>query len=512
MYVSLNISNTSIRILSLKGRKVKKWGGLALEEGLVLDGLVLNPQAVGEAIVSLFKKVNLPKENVIISLAGMSFTYRFVDLPVMKPASVEEAITRVAKKEISMPLEELYLSWQPLPSHGQEQSYFLLGVARNIVDAMVETLNIAGITPYLMDLRPLALARAANRGDAIVVNMDDDCFDIVFIADGLPRVIHSISPRGDGATLEDNIQRVIDGLNKTVVFYQSSHPESRPGPETPLLLTGELTEEAIRNGLLQSGIEYSIERLNPPVDYPPDFSVDPYTVNIGLALKKTPLKTASQGDVSRFTDININLLDGKYRKKKAPPLPFRRILLGILLALAVIALFPLYQARSQVTAENADLQTELDGINRELNLANLIAEETALTRENIDKITAATEALQEANRGILVTRGDFTGNLNMVTEVLPPGTRFTSIDIDSQAISVKGDTDSVFTAVDYATALENTGVFQEVRIVRLDEAINDIPEISENETMQAEAGSVAFDIIIDKEIPEVISGNLEDTP
>lgn len=512
MYVSLNISNTSIRILSLKGRKVKKWGGLALEEGLVRDGLILNPQAVGEAIISLFKKVNIPKENVITSLAGMSFTYRFIDLPVMKPALVEEAITRVAKKEISMPLEELYLSWQSLPSHGQEQSYFLLGVARNIIDAMVETLNTAGIAPYLMDLRPLALGRAANRGDAIVVNMDDDCFDIVFIANGLPRVIHSISPRGDGATLEDNIQRVIDGLNKTVAFYQSSHPESRPGPETSLLLTGELTEEVIRNGLLQSEIEYSIERLNPPVDCPADISVDPYTVNIGLALKKTPLKTASKGDISRFSDININLLDGKYRKKKAPPVPFRRILLGILLAIIVMALFPLYQTRSQVTAENAALQTELDGINRELNLANLIAEETALTRETIGVITAGTEALQEVNRGILITRGDFTGNLNMVTEVLPPDTRFSSIDIDNQVISVNGDADSVFRVVDYATALENTEVFQEVRIIRLDDAVTDILETSENETIQAESGSVVFNIIIDKEIPEVLSGNMEITP
>ena len=36
----------------------------------------------------------------------------------MKPSLVEEAILRAARKEISLPLDELYLSWQPIPGTG----------------------------------------------------------------------------------------------------------------------------------------------------------------------------------------------------------------------------------------------------------------------------------------------------------------------------------------------------------------------------------------------------------
>ncbi|MCK4274719.1 MAG: hypothetical protein KAW90_07475, partial [Dehalococcoidales bacterium] len=86
MYVALNISNSSIQVLSLKGRQVKRWGSTELAGGLVRDGLVLQPQAVGEAIDALFKSTKIPRENVIISLAGLSFTYRFLSLPRMKPA------------------------------------------------------------------------------------------------------------------------------------------------------------------------------------------------------------------------------------------------------------------------------------------------------------------------------------------------------------------------------------------------------------------------------------------
>jgi len=482
MYVALNISNGNIQVLSLKGRQVEKWGNLALTDGLVKDGLILQPQAVAEAIDSLFKSTKIPRENVIVSLAGLSFTYRFLSLPRMKPALLEEAILRAARKEISLPLDELYLSWHPLPDKGEEQEFFVLGVPRNLVDTVLQTLSSAGAEPYLMDLRPLALARVANRGDAIVVNLEPDCFDIVFIANGIPRVIHTISPRSERATLEDNIRRLADELSKTAAFYQSSQPESQLGPATPLLLTGELSAEAPASGLLQAEVEYSVESLAPPLEFPPELPVEAYTASIGLALKKTPLKSAVKGEETRFHDININILSGKYRKKKAKPLPAGYILLGVFLTIAVIFLYPLYQSRSRLTADNAELQTELISIDRQVNLASLIAEETALKEAAIQEILESTEALNIANRSVLGNRGDYTSNIQLINGALPPGMSFTSIEIDDNRITARGEADSVFTVINYAQALEATNTFSEVRITVLDEDASIASEAEEVET------------------------------
>lgn len=498
MYVALNISNSGIQVLSLKGRQVKKWGNLALAEGLVRDSLILQPQVVGEAIDALFKSTRIPRENVIVSLAGLSFTYRFLSLPRMKPALLEEAILRAARKEISLPLDELYLSWQVLPGKGEEQDFFILGVPRNLVDVVLQTLTIAGAEPYMMDLRPLALARAANRGDAIVVNLQPDCFDIVFIASGIPKVIHTISPGSEGATLEDNIRRLADELSKTVAFYQSSHPESQLSPSTPLLLTGELAAEAPATGLLQAEIEYPVEPLVPPVEFPPELPVAAYAASIGLALKKTPQKAAAKVEEIRFHDININILSGKYRKSKAQRLPAGYILLGIFLAIAVVALFPLYQSLARLDAENAGLQAGLRSVSRQVNLASLIAEETTIKEETIQEIIASTATLKAANQSIFGNRGSFTSNLQNVTEVLPPGTYFTSIEIDNNRITVRGETDSVFTVIDYATALEAIRTFPEVRITELDEVSLTTPEADDTETTGGEASVITFEIIVKK--------------
>jgi Tfp pilus assembly protein PilN len=498
MYVALNISSHNIKVLSLKGRQVKKWASADLTGGLVRDGLILQPQAVGEAINSLFKSTGIPRDNVITSIAGLSFTYRFINLPRMKPSLLEEAILRAAKKEISLPIDELYVSWQPIPGKGDEQSFFVLGVPRNMVDATVQTLKIASVEPYLMDLRPLALARMANRSDAIVVNMDADCFDIVFIANGLPTVIHTISPRSEGATLEDNIHRLADELTKTAAFYQSNHPETQFSPSTPLLLTGDLAVEAPTSGLLQSEIEYPIEPLIPPVEFPDSLPIASYTASIGLALKKTLLKPSARGEDARFYDININILAGKYRKPKAKPIPLRNILFVIFMVAAIGLLFPLYQARTQLNADNKLLETDLSNVDRELNLATLVNEETVQTEYSIFDILDTTEAIKAANLSILDTRGDFNTGLQLVTELLPPNTSFTSIEILKDAITIKGETDRVFTVVDYVAALESKGIFTNVRITQLDEGLI----ISSGDgiigTTASQVTGVTFEILIQK--------------
>lgn len=498
MYVALNISNSNIQVLSLKGKQVKKWGNFPLAEGLVRDGLVLQPQAVAEAVETLFKTNKISRENVVVSLAGMSFTYRFLNLPRLKPALVEEALLRAAKKEISLPLDELYLSWHPVPCKGDEQEYFVLGVPRNPVDTILQTLSLAGIEPSMMELRPLALARTAGRSDAIVVNMQPDCFDIVFIAGGIPRVIHTISPRSEGATLEDNVRRLADELSKTAAFYQSSHPETQLGADIPLLVTGELSAEAPTRKLLQDEVEYAVETLVPPAEFPSELPIEAFTASIGLALKKTPPKPAGKGEEVRFHDININILAARHRKKKGKPLPAGYILLGILLAAAVIALYPLYQTRSRLTEDNAALKTALNGIERQINLAVLIDEQTTVTEDYLARLIGETEVLDAANRSILDNRGEYSGNLQVLNEALPAGVLFTSVEIDDISITVRGETDSVFTIVKYAQALEAAGAFPEVRVALLDEDASITSEVEETEAVQEGEKVIIFEITLDK--------------
>lgn len=483
MYVTLNITATSIRLLSVKGRQVERWGSVPLAPGLVRDGVILQPKAVGKTISALFKSTKVPKQRVITSLTGLSFTYRILSLPRTKSALLEEAIQRSARREIPLPLEELYLSWQAINGKHDELDYFVLGVPRNPVDAVVQTLSEAGVSPYIVKLKPLALARAANRGDALIVDLEPDCFDVILVAGGIPSVIHTIAPRGEGANLEDNIHRLTDELAKTVKFYNNSHPETPLSPETPLLLTGELAS-ATTGKLIQAEIEYPVEPLVPPLEFPPALPIAPFATNMGLALQRVPPKTVAKGEANGFHDINLNILSDKYRAK-AHPLSRRQILLTLAITIAIGLLLGLYQLRSQAGAESLRLQTAFSAASQELHEARLALNEATQIEETIDEMTADTEALKEEHQYILGQRGELATNLELVTGALPAASYFTSIQIGNDQITIEGETDIASKVISYAQALEALG-FTEVRIAN----------ISEMET--AETTTISFTIVMSK--------------
>ncbi|MFC1870030.1 pilus assembly protein PilM [Chloroflexota bacterium] len=490
-YVTLNISASTIRLLSVKGQQINAWKSTSLPPGLVKDGLITKPKVVGTVIGSLLKAAKVTNEQVIISLAGLPFTYRFINLPRMNHDSQREAIERAARKEMQLPLEELYLSWDAVASSRDQQDFFILGIPRNIVDAAVETLEEAGIKAYIMDIKPLALARAANQGDAIIVDLEPDCFDITIVANGRVSTMHTAVPRGEGSIVEYNIQRLSDELSKTVQFYNDNHPQSPLDLTTPLLLTGGLATEAGTTELIENATGYKVEPLTPPFKLPHDLPLAEYATNIGLAMKAASLKPVSRRDRQYFQDINVNILSGRY-KAEASGVKLTSILLGIVLLIGIGLFYPVYAVRGQAALETIQLQTELTKIQQELRARLLAVKEANQIETTIAEIVGRTEIVKERNEIVLDRRSEFANDLELATSVLPGGATFTSAEMDSTLIIMEGKANSSFTVVSYATALEETGKFSEVRIARIDD----------NQIKTGNSGvvisGVSFRLIIDK--------------
>ena len=466
-YVTLNISSTSVRLLSVRGRQVRKWGSAPLPPGLVKDGLILRPKVVGAVIGALFKSTEVPRDRVVTSLTGLSFIYRIMSLPRMEADSQGEAIRRAARKEMPLPLEELYLSWQAIDGGQDELEFFVLGVPRNLIDALVQTLGEAGVKPYAIDLNPLALARAANRENAIIVALEPDCFDIVVVADGMPVIMHAITPKGERAGIEDNIRRLIDELSKTVEFYNSNHPQNPLSPDTPLLLTGELSTDAATEPML-AGLGYPVEFLAPPLELPSDLPAASFATNIGLALKKLPPKPVAKEGQALFRDINLNILAGE-RKPLISRLKLSYLLLSLVVVIGLGLLVPMNIARSQAHAETERLQTELTGVNQELDQALQALDSAGEIEATIDAILAEAATIKQEQQYLLSGSGDYAYNLKLVTNALPYEAYFNSIEADADRINVSGDAEGPFTVVAYAMALGALDRFSEVRIVSIDE-------------------------------------------
>jgi type IV pilus assembly protein PilM len=476
MLVALNIGSASIRLLAVQGKRVRTWGQVPLEPGLVQDGFILHPNAVAAAINGLFESLKINRSQVIVSLSGMSFTYRTLHLPITSQAIQEEAILRGAKKEIPVPIENLYLTWRQLGENNGEVSYFIVGAPRNLIDSLIQTLREAGVKPYMMDLRGLALARAANKTDAILLSLEADYFDIVVVANGRPATMHTAMPRGEGANIEDNMTRAVDELTKTIGFYNSSHPEEPLRPDTPLVLTGGLTVDPAAGQLIQAEIGYPIESLLSPIILPPDFPIDLYIANIGLALKKMRSKPTTKGEVYGYRDIDINLIPEKYRAETNRA-AFHRLLVPAMLVVAVGLMFPAYQVWDIAKVETARLDSQATIVNDELYRVRIGADNAAAIEETITQLSANLEVLRQQHQ-LLAHANNTSDNLEMITGAIAERGYLTSIDIEDNHITTCGQTFSIAAVIAYVTALEKLDYYSEVRIA--DISVGDTGDPSEN--------------------------------
>lgn len=284
--VTLNIEDTEVRLLIARGASVERWGSIALEAGVVSEGLIVDGSRLRLALDVLFSKHRARRHSVIVSLSGLRSVTRLVDIPRMKPSLVGSAIQQESKRDMPVPVETLYLHWQPIAATEGGQRFFVLGVPREFIDVNVATLRQCGIKLRSIDLKPLALTRAVNKGEAMVADVEAGSFDIVVVVGGVPAIMRSLVLR-QGLSLQERGSRLVEELSRTVRYYNSSDPGRTLGDTTSLYLTGRMGGETEVSGLIASRVEYRVEAPDPPFKCPPGFPLAEYMVNIGLALKRS---------------------------------------------------------------------------------------------------------------------------------------------------------------------------------------------------------------------------------
>ena len=453
MPITLDISAESLKLVSVNGNRVEKWGTAPLSPGMVRDGLILQPQAVGAAIDALFQNLKITKGGVIATITGLSVTYRMLRLPRVKPVLMTEAILRAAKKEIPLSLDEIYLSWRIIETTKEEIEVFLFGAPRNLIDAALQTFSIAGVKPLSIDLKSLALARTANRPDALVINFEPDCFDIVVVAEGLPTILHTVIPRVVGVNLEDNVKRLADELARTVEFYNITHAANPIKPTMPVLLAGTLANDPKTAELIQNNIEYRVEALTSTVKSPPDFPVISYAGNIGLALKGMKQAGASREDKTRFYDIDVDLMEGK-RRLETKRTPTRQLVIPVALMIAFVVMVLISFAKGQAHTEKVRLQGEVDALTRELQMTRTRADQAATTEATIKTLSTETVAFLQQEQQVLSKNVNDADILTWINVNLPVNMAFSDLEINLDKVTIQGQADSKADIVSYAEALK----------------------------------------------------------
>jgi hypothetical protein len=484
MPLTLDIGSKSIKVLLSKGNRVEKWGAMPVAAGFVKDGLILEPQALGTAIDDFLKSLQIPKSPTMVTVTGIPFTYRVLVLPRLKAPLMDEAILRTAKKELSLSLEDVYITWQVIGGNKEDVEIFVVGVRRDFVDAIVQTMEFAGTRPITIDLKVLSIARAVGLSNALVANLDADSFDIVVVTDGMPTVLHTAITRGETAIIEDNLKRFGDELSRTVDFNNIIHADHPILPATPLFISGQFASDPDIVKAIQGIVEFPVRVLTTSMKQPSDFPFVLYAGNIGLMKKDAGQGILSGQDGDRYRDINIDLLAGLRRTKEKPISTGQRIM-PLVVIFAALLFAGAFWVNIYERNERTRLQGEVDALSSELNLARARADVAAGKDAVIKALTLETDSLRQETQNILRKDTSEADVIGMILSSLPSQTDCSLIHMTAQEAIISGETTGKSRITSYAEALTGLGLFTEVRISSISDFV-----ASDNST------KLSFDIVI----------------
>ncbi len=443
--LTLDINSTEISIVEVDRGRVIRWAKQSLEPGIFDDEVIVDHHALGEAIRKLISSIGVRTRDIIVSVSGLYSLSRVVLVSVPPGGEVShQAVVDAATEVMPISEDEMYISWQNLGSIEKGQQVLVVSVPRDMIDGEMRAIKIAGINPRVLDLKAMAVTRAVNKDQVLILNVEQTSYDIVMVVDGLVEIMRTTAWKPDALSPEERTDQLALGLELTVGFYDSNHIDNPFDSATPLVVTGRLSVDDKLIQMLEERTGYKTELPTPPLEYPDELPVSQYAVNIGLALKGSSPGIATGEKL--YSPPDINFLPDEYKPRK----PSARQVYTVFAAIAVLVLLvPLYQITASAMGKVSALEQEFTTLN---SLLEARREELA-TREPLKK---AIESYDTVFNGTTDIIGDLETIIS-IAEDLNIDINTLSHEIGSVKISCQASSPVAFD--DFITALEDCGRF-----------------------------------------------------
>jgi type IV pilus assembly protein PilM len=458
---TLYISDTGMRLMVTRGKRITKLAYMPLDLNLVdLNNEEKEAELINK-IKLLFKSNHIGARKIILGISGLQCLTRPVSLPELPKAMLEEAITREARRVLPVPLEQLYLSWQIVSSFEGKIQVFLVAIPKQIADTLVEILNKTGYKPYLMDIKPLALARVSREATAIIVDIQPKDFDIVILSKGIPQTIRTVSFPLEYLAITDRLSIVRDELKRTIQFYNSNNPDNLIQTNTAMLVSGELVDEAEAVEYLTQELGYKTSLLVSPLKCVKQLDPSHYLTNIGLALKE--LVSEAGPSLPNFNTLPLPYQPKQISRARIIAVPAAVVAVG----LVVLFVFMIQNAAAKIEQDQVTLEsTQLSLTQKQAQKVELGASIMEMEQKIVDIETARDTyiaALDSLNNEGQLMNGDLDATVdNIVTDL-----ELYRISHDIDQLILNGTALTEEEVMQYVRNLQNTGRFSEITISNL---------------------------------------------
>src|SRR2546430_494863 len=204
----------------------------------IVEGEVMDPGLVSEAIRGLFSAAGVKQRSVVTAVGGRDVIVKKIQMDRMKEGDAREVIRWEAEQHVPFDMANVELDFQILDpdAEGLQMNVLLVAAKRELVESRTSLLGEAGLEPAIIDVDAFAIHNAfeLNHPDAMqgvvgLVNIGHEVTNVNILEDGVPVLTRDLSvgtrrfredlQREKGLSAEDS-ERVIQGQAQSADLAQ----------------------------------------------------------------------------------------------------------------------------------------------------------------------------------------------------------------------------------------------------------------------------------------------------
>jgi type IV pilus assembly protein PilM len=218
---------------------------------VIANGVIVDSSALGTAIRGLLQAQGIRTREVVASVAGQSsLVVRPIEVPKMSRAELADTMRWEVERHIPFAASEVIMDYQPLvepeqlPEERQNMEVLLAVAQEDMINAYLETFQVAGLAPRALDIEGLAATRAlvdvcADEGlydqTVALVNIGATTTDISIIRGGLLSFNRPVPMAGESLTnaIAENLGRDVSEAERLKKEMGMVMAEERPAAAVP---------------------------------------------------------------------------------------------------------------------------------------------------------------------------------------------------------------------------------------------------------------------------------------
>jgi type IV pilus assembly protein PilM len=199
----------------------------------IVEGEIMDPGIVAEAIRGLFASAGVKSRNVVIAVGGRDVIVKKIQIDRMSEADARQVIRFEAEQHVPFDMESVELDFEILDPAGEgvQMDVLLVAAKRELVETKMALIQEAGLSPAVVDVDAFALHNAfeynfpeATQGVAGLVNIGHEVTNVNIVEEGVPTLTRDLAvgtrrfredlQRERGISAED-AERIISGADRS---------------------------------------------------------------------------------------------------------------------------------------------------------------------------------------------------------------------------------------------------------------------------------------------------------